>query len=173
MCFMRRKKKILSPLPETHHHMEQAASLFCQSVLQICAAPRTRLHAKNSIRNQGLKTGSQDTFGEPKIPLEFAETAHSIKRVAKDEKRPAIAHDRKRPRNWALLPSGVLSTPHCFLTPGKSIPLWFDYRTRQCRMATGSNSELDRSETCVVKTARRLFLQFRSSAPRRRFPGSF
>jgi hypothetical protein len=91
-----------------------------------------------------LKASSQDALRESKIPLEFAETAHSIERIAKDEKRPAVAHDLKRPRDWALLSLRVLSTFHHFLTclekacflAGLIIELvnvkfnWFDLRTR-------------------------------------------
>lgn len=103
MFFPRCEEKILSPLPESHQHMEQPESFFGQSVFLIRAAIGTGLHAKNSIRNKGLKTGSQHAFRKLKVLLEFAETTDPIERIAKNEKRPAITNDRKRSCNRALL----------------------------------------------------------------------
>ncbi len=89
------KKKGFSPLPEANDYVKEAAPFFRQFVLLVCTPICSGHNLKDSIRHKRMKAGSEHAFGKSEVSLEFAESLHSIKRVAKNQQRPAVSYDLK------------------------------------------------------------------------------
>src|SRR5262249_25086940 len=91
----------VAPACERHDHRIEVASLLGQSVLEARRVVLVADAIQDAVRDELAESVGQPVAGSAEVALEILEATDAEERVAQDEERPAVAHDRQRPGDGA------------------------------------------------------------------------
>jgi predicted MFS family arabinose efflux permease len=120
----------LAPLPQRDDHWKEIGAFSRQLVVFVGAPVGRRPHRENPESDERAQPRGEDSLGDAKAALKFAETARPIQGVTHDQQGPPVADDVQRASHGTF---GIAETDS--LDHGSKIELdrfpckWFYYRT--------------------------------------------